>query len=213
MPLRNNQIAIVHGASSSPNELTNITFRNHAEYAYKHGYMLQEIKFESPHTGDQLWALHKIFKIPEIRRAFWIDADAVFTNPELSLTEHLPDGKVVMPYDIFGPSADCLWVENCPEVVRLLWAASHVGEWMTVWDNPGTARFKAQRGLGYLSLHPPYRALFTYVEQTVMKSHYNGYFMDGRPEDHFGRWQPGDFILHLAGIPSGLKIHILEKIL
>lgn len=208
--MNNNQIAIVHGTSSFEDEVIQITFRNHTEYALKHGYMLQEFRFD-PNQGDKLWALSQTFKNPDILRAFWIDSDAIFTNPDLQLTNHLPEGKVIMPYDIFGPSADCLWMENTPEVRRLLWAASQVGAWAFEGHNPQTPHFKEKMGLRYLSLHPPYDQLFTYVEQTLMKSHLNEYYSDGRPNDNFGQWKPGDFILHLGGIPSAMKVSILEE--
>lgn len=210
--MQNNQIAIVHQTASPCNELTNITFRNHIEYALKHGYILQEVQL-NPDAGNKLSMLGQVLENTDIHRAFWIDSDAVFTNPELRLTDHLPQGKVVMACDIFGPSADCLWVENCPEVRRLLWAASQVAAWALHGDDPGIMRFREQTGLRYLSLHPPYQDLFTYVDHRLMKSHKNEYYLDGRPEDGFGQWQPGDFILHLGGLPPVLQISILESAL
>ncbi len=174
--------------------------------------MLQEFQL-NPETENKLSLLYQTFENPEIRRAFWIDSDAVFTNPELRLTEHLPSGKVVMPCDIFGPSAGCLWLENTPEVRRLLWAASHVGGWVSEGHHPQSTHLKEQWGLRYLSLHPPYDQLFTYVEQTLMKSHLNEYYSDGRPNDGFGQWQPGDFVLHLGDLSSAIKVSVLEDIL
>ncbi len=213
MSLRNNQIAIVHGTASPLNELSDIIFRNHADYAIRHGYMLQEFRL-NPNEG-QLWTLYQMFaNNTGIRRAFWIDSEAVFTNLEFLLTEHLPIGKIVMACDIFGPSADCLWLENCPEVVRLLWAASRVETWIFEGHHPGTIPCREQMALRYLSLHPPYQELFTYVEQRVMKSYLlNECYSDDRPKDDFGQWQAGDFILHLGGLIPALKVSTLESIL
>ncbi|PWU06879.1 MAG: hypothetical protein C5B47_06935 [Verrucomicrobia bacterium] len=208
---RNNQIAVVHGGAPF-DEVTQITFRNHAEYALKHGYLLQELRFNPKQPQNKLSMLYQMLQNLEIHRAFWIDSNAIFTNPKLRLTEYLPAGKVVMSYDIFGPSTDCLWLENTPEVRRLLWAASCVS--VLLFREESTEIYPIdRRGLRYVSLHPPYHQLFTYVEQTVMRSQLNEYYSDGRPDDGFGQWQPGDFILHVGGLHSTMKVSILQDML
>lgn len=215
MSLQNHQIAIVHGASPNFGELKDITFTNHADYALQYGYDLRTFQFQASETvWGKIRALQETFADPHIRRAFWIDADAVFTNLNLSLTEHLPHGKVVVSCDIFGINTGCLWLENCTEVCRLLWAIATEGHQLfakAIWPE--------QCALRHFSLHPPYAELFTYVEQTLMNSYLNEHYSEkycadiGRPEDGFGQWQPGDFILHLPAISHHKRIEILKKIL
>ncbi len=211
MTLRNDQIAIVHGATPSISDLTEITFRNHAHYALKHGYALREFEFRpSEKVWEKIRVLRETFADPNIHRAFWIDADAIFTNLELSLVEHLPNGKIVGACDVFGFNAGCLWLENCPEVRRLLWVLTNQGREM--FDS---ALWKEQSALRYFSLHPPYTELFTYVDPSKMNAYLNEiYAKENRPPlASLNQWKPGCFVLHLPGISHRIRIQILKKIL
>ncbi len=211
MTLRNDQIAIVHGVSRNLQSLADITFPNHAEYASKHGYVVQTREVEpSENVWGKIRILQQVFADSNIRRALWIDADAIFTNVELSLIQHLPDGKVVMACDIFGPNAGVIWLENCPEVQRLLWTVATMGRQMFA-----TAPWPEQCALRYFAFHPPYNKLVTYVGQHQMNAYLNENYpvKKGRPQDGFGQWQPGDFILHLPGINNTLRIKIFKRFL
>lgn len=212
MDLRNNQIAIVHGISRNYQSLADVTFPNHAEYASKHGYVVQTREIEpSENVWGKIRILQEVFADSNIRKALWIDTDAIFTNPEISLVEHLPDGQVVLACDIFGPNAGVIWLENCEGVRRLLWTVATMGR-----QQFETAIWREQSALRYFLLHPPYNKLVTYVEQHQMNAYLNENYSaekNGRPQDGFGQWQPGDFVLHLPAITNTLRIKIFKKIL
>ncbi len=208
--LRNDQITIVHGATPSYAPLTALTFPNHAEYAAKQGYMLKTVDFQpSEATWGKIRILREILNDTNIRRVFWIDADAIFTNMELALTEHLPDGKIVMACEVLGPNTGSMWLENCPEVHRLLWIIATRGHQMFA-----TRAWHEQSAFRYFALHPPYDKVIQYVEQTRMNSGFTEHYKSwSRPQDGFGQWQPDHLILHLPGVRMKPAMEVLQKVL
>ncbi|PWU06878.1 MAG: hypothetical protein C5B47_06930 [Verrucomicrobia bacterium] len=211
MDLRNDQIAIVHAFSENLQNLADVTFPNHVEYASKHGYVVKtkEIVYPWDSPWEKIQIIQEVLADPNIRKVLWIDADAIFTNMELPLTQHLPDGKIVITCDAFGPNAGILWLTNCPEVRRLLQAVTMVRPMFRA------SPWNEQTALRHLFLHPPYDKLVTYVEQRQMNAYFCEYSPSllGPPPNDIGKWQPGDFILHRPGIDNKVRIKDFKKVL
>jgi hypothetical protein len=201
-------IAIISGYSPSFERVGRISTENHKAYAESHGYRYICAPFPD---GQGSWPkvdiLAKAFEDSTITTALWIDADAIFTNFDLTITEHLPSpGRgIVWAPDINGPNAGVMWMANSMLVRQLLWAVRTSGRHLF-----GMMGWHDQSAFRFFSREEPYRTLFKTVRQETMNSYRNDLYQDGRPQD-FGQWKPGDFILHLPGISNDVRERVFKE--
>lgn len=196
------EIAVISGYSPSFGRVGKISSENHRRYCERHGYRYLNMPFpEGQGSWPKLDILSKAFDGEDVKMALWIDADAVFTNPSLSLETHLPSpGRgIVWAPDINGPNAGVMWVGNSPIVRQLLWAVRTTGRHLF-----GMAGWHDQSALRFFSHEEPYRGLFKTVPQTQMNSYRNDLYADGRPQE-YGQWKPGDFVLHMPGLSNEVR--------
>lgn len=209
---------------------------NHEAYATNHGYRYHHETFSEGGSWPKPRAIAKAMDDPANKWVFWIDADAVVTNPDIDLLTScgiallgypsirftgptLADGNeisypdhrtgIIMSTDINGPNAGVMMLQNTPLVRELLWCVNSTGRWMF----PPGPNWQDQSAFRFFALQPPYQQLFHFAEQRVMNSYLNELYSDGRPISERSQWQPGDFILHLPGVDDKLRVREMRRAL
>jgi hypothetical protein len=170
------------------------------DYALKHGYTYIQ-------GGDEHWdrsrpipwskipfILSQLQKLPEGALVWLSDADVLITNPELRVEDqilpYLPEGKdLLMTIDACGHinSGNCL-MRNTPWL-RDYW--KRVGEQTDLlyhiwWENAAM-----------IKLLETNKNDFAHTEFTNKHKKFNAY-LRGVPNEPL--WEPGDFLVHLAGV-------------
>lgn len=144
-----NEIAVVSlFGGELHNELYSRTFRNHKDYANRHGYrhvavrqgeigtspeVFSNLQFRLKEGWDErgfAWAkiplIQAVLASPEIRLVFWMDADAIFTNMAVSLDVFAAQDKdLIIGGDWNGINSGSFFVRDSTWSKDLL---------NTVWD-------------------------------------------------------------------------------
>jgi hypothetical protein len=179
-------------------------------YAAKHGYTYIQ-------GGDEFWdrtrpipwskipfVLGQLEKLPEGALVWLSDADVLITNPELKVEQqivpYLPEGKdLLMTIDACGHiNSGNVLMRNTPWL-RDYW--KRVGEQTDLlyhiwWENAAM-----------IKLLETNKNDFAHSEFTNKHKMFNAY-LRGLPREPL--WEPGDFLVHLAGV---YDVKVMSKLI
>lgn len=130
---------------------------------------------------------------------FWLDADATVTNPLVELPFLVRAGAdFVVTCDRLGLNTGAVLVRTSPAAYRLL---SHLADVRAEFDHPP---YHDQTGFAHALWRVkdrvdvlPQRTMNSYPEHPLVEP--------------AAVWQPGDFVLHCAGLPPAEKIALLAR--
>jgi hypothetical protein len=169
------------------------TEANKRAYCERHGYAFhcpREGKSDRPPSWEKLLVLADATR--ESEWAWWIDADAIVTNPEIRLESLIVPGRdMVVAADVNGLNCGVFGLRSCPWSRLLLadaWACDQFinHEW---WE---------QAAIRHLLRDPDRMARVEVIEQRRMNAY---------PDT----WQPGDFILHLPGMANEERAAVFDR--
>jgi hypothetical protein len=187
------RIALVTFNTSAYQELADITLPGKFAYCQRHGYDL----ISGPYVGDASWDrvavvaqhLHKYDAI------MWIDCDAIIANLTKPLTDLLQkDDHFLITADLYGPNTGVFIAVNTPLCQQFLYAVLNAGPQLVKYHH-----WNEQEAIIRFLQSPPFNTVARYVPQNSMNSYINSELK--RPDWFMGNYQPGDWIVHLAGVP------------
>ena len=211
-PLDKPKFAVVSMYNEAHRELADWTWPNKKAYADQHGYSayaktsdwtLTPIHFEKiTHMLDVME------KEPDVDWVWWLDNDAVVTNPDVQLESIAdPEYHVVITSDIASINAGSFMVRN-----------SIQGRgWLEFILDKGLEHYKDNRWpeqQPMTDFYITFKDIIKIVPQRVMNSYnYDIYGVD--PTDLLGtngQWQEGDFVLHMPAIPNPSRIQLIKQL-
>jgi hypothetical protein len=193
-------------------ELAEVTWPNKVAYADRHGYesyaKTDEWTLEPIHFEKVQLVLDVLTNNPEIDWCWWLDNDAVITNPEIKLESIVDnDFHVIITSDIASLNAGSFIVRNSLEGRG----------WLEFILAKGLEHYKDNRWpeqQPMTDFYISFKHIIKVVPQKTMNSYlYDIYKVD--PSDllgHSGQWTEGDFVLHMPAIPNQMRIQIINQI-
>ena len=193
------QILIVSLATPNMKAMTDISFKNHEHYALKHGY--NYMRYFDTKIDLRYVTWNKVYLINELIHSFkyiiWIDADAIFTNPEITFESIINENKSKHLHvcdDIGGwrfNTGVMIW-ESCD------WSKQVLKDWEAMEKIPHNRGAEQQQLINYLGKH----------DNGCTNWHvYNRKRFNAHPKDHCD----GDFILHMMGMSGEQRIKCFSK--
>jgi SAM-dependent methyltransferase len=197
-------VALVTAWDGAMAAVAEVVLPNQERYCRRHGYALHAIRMRD---GTGCW-----IKPRAVREGFglapwvcWMDLDAVVVNPSVTLDILLDtDADLVVSADRNGLNNGVLCWRRGP------WAWDMLDRW------EGHAGYYAghpnaeQTTLAYLLYREP-RDKVRVVPQRLCNSY--RYELYGLGDYLAGQYQPGDFVLHLPGLPNERRLEILRDVL
>lgn len=169
-------------------EVSDISFRNKAEYCMTHDYSLHIVTHSLVTDRMSVWS--KLPLLDNLLRlhdwVFWADTDCLFMNYKIRLEDILDDHfSLIITKDMNGLSAGNFLLKR--------------GEWATdflkkSWDNMQCFDHWGQEQLAMestLKQNPDMEDQVKYVQQNVLCSYYDVELSEG-----LRSYQEGDFIIH-----------------
>lgn len=195
------EIAVVSLAAGKEfREVVQLGLKNKQDYCTQHGYdfICGEESLDKARgiTWTKLLLLLKAMENSEYRWVFWTDADALIMNTDLLLEDLIDENyNLIINYDFNGFNAGHFLIRNCEWSRQFLKKAYSHKEFI---DDPEWE----QGAMLAVLRESSYAAATKTVPQRLMNS-----FPDLYGQLLQATYQPGDFILHFAGIrePSLLK--------
>jgi hypothetical protein len=178
-------------------------------YARKHGYTYVQGNEsfwdrERPISWSKVpFLLHHLSELPDGEFVWMSDADVLITNPELKFEEHVlpllpPDKDMLMVFDSCGHvNAGNILMRNTPWV-RDFWKRVYEQTdciYHIWWENAGILKLMETN---------PSDAEKIFVTNDCRR--FNAYLM-GLPNAPL--WEPGDFLVHFAGVYDHKKMNTL----
>jgi glycosyltransferase involved in cell wall biosynthesis len=211
-PLDKQKFAVVSMYNEAHRELADWTWPNKKAYADQHGY--------SAYAKTSDWTLTPIHfeKIthmlavmeqePDVDWVWWLDNDAIVTNPDVQLESIAdPAYHVIITSDIASINAGSFMVRN--SIQGRGWLEFILAKGLEHYkDN----RWPEQQPM--TDFYVTFKDIVKIVPQRTMNSYnYDIYRVD--PTDLLGtngQWQAGDFVLHMPAIPNPSRIQIIKQL-
>ena len=205
------KFAVVSMYNEAHAELAEVTWPNKVAYADRHGYesyaKTDEWTLEPIHFEKVQLVLDVLTNNPEIDWCWWLDNDAVITNPEIKLESIVDnDFHVIITSDIASLNAGSFIVRNSLEGRG----------WLEFILAKGLEHYKDNRWpeqQPMTDFYISFKHIIKVVPQKTMNSYlYDIYKVD--PSDllgHSGQWTEGDFVLHMPAIPNQMRIQIINQ--
>lgn len=197
-------------------ELASITYPSVENYCRKHGYaLLYDNDVQETHKDACKIALYQEayqtgnFGVDDV--FCWIDTDAIITNSERRIEsivyEHMPRYvHYLIGCDVNGLNTGVFIARFSPEASLFMTVATAIS---------ATSGWADQEGLIQTAVKHPHKAIYKEIPGKVFNC--NDYDAKGWNFGEYGnyvnRWEPGDFVLHLAGIEEPLRSHLLHHYL
>lgn len=194
--------------------VTDIAYPNKLEYAQRHGYDVilardtpdHVIRGDDPPSWTKLSLILNAFEKPDWDWLIWTDADSIFTNMTIPLSDLIFDAGVRNPKfwtedliftrDENGLNAGCFLVRNSPSAYGAILDLSKMVEFKNhMWWEQGAMQKYFSDGLGR--------------ETYLAKRNMNSYPV----EYPSGDWSDGDFILHVPGGSPADKVNYMTPYL
>lgn len=145
---------------------------------------------------------------------YCIDADAIFTNMNLKLEDLVtPQDHIVAPLDAIMIQAGGFLINNSIE--SKLFLKMVILSQRNPPDPHQSDQIEMER------LYPNFRHIIRLIPQRKLGSYNYGYYqnlggnyipgLDRNGND--GKWQKGDFVFHVPGMPIEMKVGILTEML
>lgn len=183
-------------------------------YAQKHGYTYiqgdeSDWDRERPISWSKVpFLLKHLDTMPEGELVWLSDADVFITNPGLNLEDHvlplLPDNKdMLMTFDSCAHiNAGNILMRNSP------WLR---GFWRRVYEQTDCIYHIWWENAGILKLMEQNTSDCEKIQITHECKRFNAYLMG---VSNAPLWEPGDFLVHFAGVYDAQKMkHLIEEIL
>lgn len=177
--------------------LAQLSIPNKQEYAGRHGYRLEARREHGIGLWAKAWIVNQL--LPALEEGAWLmvmDVDTLVMNMAVKVEDRcFGHADLVLAYDINGLNNGVFFVR------RTDWALDFMGWWQRDGKRWGDDDLVA---LAFLLYREPKEKW-----QCVSQRAFNAYDYDLLP--HLapyprGHFQPGDFILHLAGVPMDVKM-------
>jgi mannan polymerase II complex MNN10 subunit len=184
-------------------EIGGLTAANKRDYCSAHGYqcIVRTDGFDPSRPVPWSKVLFLQQHLPEYDWVFWSDADSLIMNyPTLLESLVRTTADLILTRDINGLNSGSFLIRNCP------WAQAFLAEvyaqtqylhdcW---WEN---------RAFFWLLKAYRHRRHAKIVRQEILNSYlYEASGVTGRRS-----FQPGDFVLHLPGLASELRLRLLRE--
>lgn len=208
---------VLTAASEKYAALAAYTLPNKQAYCQMHGYTLTDFsRVLTNYSWDKLRALFTAMVRLEADLFAWLDCDAIVTNPQHRLEHRLGAvgaewalRDVMLARDDNGVNAGIILLRRSPGAFRFLYAVLNLG-----FKRYGKEWAGEQRALEWYALHPPEGVDVEIAPQRLLNGYrYRESCSDLPVDGHPGEWQPGDFILHLAGVSDERKVQIARDFL
>lgn len=197
------RLVLLTGADAAMADLLALSGERLETYARQHGYQCRRTLFTAPADRLAYWG-----KIPEVIQSLrqsgvewvmWLDADTYITNLDQRIEELLRPGvDLQIGYETTGINCGvfiarvCEWTLRYFETVQFLGTAGHRDDLVGDCLEQTTMRH-------ILKTFPEHQSHVYVEEQHVLNS-------------YLETWQPGDFLLHLAGVPHDSRLRILRRL-
>ena len=192
-------IGIVSLATPNMKSMTDLSFKNHMFYAKKHKYSY--ICYEDTLVDFKYVTWNKVYVLQQLIESFeyiyWIDADAIFTNMDITLEciiEQNPDKYLHVCDDIGGwklNTGSMIW-KNHP------WCKTIIEEWCAMEKIPHNQGAEQQQLINLLKKNDPVCKYWHVYNRRLFNAH---------PKDH----QAGDFVLHMMGLSGKERIETFKQ--
>ena len=189
------RICLIMNWDDDFDSIAQVVLPNRRDYAKRHGYPLVESHY--PGSWGKLDAM--LEQWDRFEWLFWLDADACITDLHRSLGSLLDtQADVVVTCDRNGISCGSMLIRTAPTVREIFEDIRHRRadfDWPNnLWEQNGLmwGLWKIKDRVRIL----PQSAMNSYAE------------LDCAPGSH--TWQPGDFVLHCAGLGDKDRVHLLK---
>jgi hypothetical protein len=205
-------ITITTAHSDAWQDLADITVPNMARYCKKQSYSFELGKILAACT---YWKIQKIYELFELGSGivFYLDLDALITNHNIRVESFLDeDHDFYITQDINEINAGTMIARNSK------WSRSWLRRIMdrsAHFENEQNALkpFESHHKVKILE-HPSINS-YPYDEYAPTYGLIPGRTpllgIEGKPTHEQGDWKPGDFIMHLPGLPRSRKIEIFNR--
>ncbi|WP_397570673.1 glycosyltransferase family 9 protein [Schlesneria sp. T3-172] len=190
------RITLVTNWDDAYNPIASIVMPNRVAYAARHGYQIIEKHYEG--AWGKLNALLDAWDSADW--LWWLDMDACITDSATRLESLIDlEADVVLTCDRNGLSSGAMLIRTVPavrEILEDLLLRRHEFDWPNgLWE---------QNGLMWL--------LWKIKDRVKMlpQSAMNSYAGEECPAGSHA-WQPGDFVIHCAGLSNEQRIRILTE--
>ena len=198
------KIAIITCHSENMRSVADLTVPSHKAFADAWGC---DHEARVVPQEECLWAkLNMVSEYLETHElVWWLDTDALVTESRPEGHPHPPAvDHVIATADINGLNAGVFAAYSSPRTMRFFHACRTYGK-VLFGDRPDAD----QQTMRYFSLDHPYKGIIEYVTQRAMNSYWPGAYE--YPGCEAAWWEPGDFILHLPGLPNERRVEILNE--
>ena len=189
--------------------LGNIVLPNRRAYCERHGYdlVVHDTPLSDRHTGwDKLAIIKQALATSEV--VVWNGADVVVMNQDFrveTLLARYPKASVILTTDLYGLNSDNIILRSDPWAEQLIYAVWTFG--YTLFRNHV---WSEQEAFIRFTSAAPYSNHVVLTEQNVMNSYINSLY--GRPSNWPGDYRPGDWLVHLPGLPMEQRIAAAKKL-
>jgi len=202
-PVPPDRFAVLTMYDADMSEIGELTAANKTEYCRVHGYhcIVRTDGFDASRPVP--WSKVRFLEqhLPDHDWVFWSDADSLIMNHRTRLEELThTTADLIITRDINGINSGSFLVRNCP------WAHAFLAE-VYAQTQYLHDRWWENRAFFWLLKAHRHRRHAKIVRQEVLNSYlYEASGVTGRRS-----FQPGDFVLHLPGLPSELRLHLLRE--
>jgi hypothetical protein len=197
------KVAIVTAWDAGAADLAALTEPNKQEYCRRHGYALRSGLVDTGGHWVKIPAL--MSALPEFDWVVWMDVDLLVMNQAVRL-EKFFDATVdlIGSHDAIGWNNGVFFLRNTP------WSMSFLKTWAEIGRRYNGHPSPEQSALVHLLYREP-KDKWKCVGQKAFNSYLYDLYEDlSYPE---GQYCPGDFILHLPGLPNERRIEVIQRFL
>ena len=179
-------------------------------YCKKHGYGLHVQRTPVSDRGpgwDKTIILQTALQHADV--VVWYGLDVLFMNQSFrveTILDQYPKASVILTTDFLGLNSDNMIFRRDAWSAQLLAAVNTLGYPFFkghIWAE--------QEALIRFISAPPYAEHIAWVPQNTMNSYLNDVY--GRPTEWPGHYQPGDWLIHLPGLPMPKRLELARKYL
>jgi hypothetical protein len=191
------------------NFLASITAPTKKEYAEKWGFVFEHVKLQG--NMHPAWEKARVTArmLEKYDGVLYIDCDAAIINQNFDFRPYIEKHDFIISTDVNGINAGVYYAKSTPLVKQFFFAVNTWGP-MFYGGHP----WNDQEAMKYYLANPPYNHLATYMPQNFMNSYiHEGFNYTNHPFPDYiqGNYQPGDWIIHLPGMPMEVRVRYLQE--
>jgi hypothetical protein len=209
-------IAIATGSSQEYMSLQDATLPSKKAYAEKWNMTLETRIFSGDNIAwDRVGMVRDL--LPRYDVVIWMDSDAFVANQDFDIKKYLEMGygeedreythNFMISTDLNSINTGVFIARNTPWVREFLYVVMHEGYLLF----NSHMRKEQQAIRDYMENHP-YKGLVSVMPQNFMNSFIMKEYETER-HDFKGNYKPGDWMIHMPGLPNQRRIEIVKEIL